>query len=269
MTDAYFIRFRGQVQGPFSADRLRELARRGAFGRSHEVSEDGRQWRRATDYPQLFPQPSAPVERRRSHDHVETKTSQAAAGQPPGEYSLTMAPGVTVQDRAPDAGGARSETWYFTDGTREVGPVSLDDLRSLAAQGRLLATDLVWTEGMEQWCEAARVSSLEFASSAAATPAGAEELGRTPGLAVASLICGLLGISILPGIGSLLAVVFGHLAMSRIKRRGASSQRGMGLAMTGVSLGYVALIVILVVLIAAIFWLLLGPQPAPPGNVVE
>jgi hypothetical protein len=78
-------------------------------------------------------------------------------------------------------------------------------------------------------------------------------LGRsrqsTDGFAVASLILGILWLGWL---GSALAVIFGHVALSRIKRTGAA---GRGLAIAGLVLGYVgvatALIFALIALSAA------------------
>jgi len=56
---------------------------------------------------------------------------------------------------------------------------------------------------------------------------------RWNGLAIASLV---LGIVWLYFVGSILAVVFGHIALSNIKRNPAV--RGKGLAIAGVVLGY-------------------------------
>ncbi len=57
---------------------------------------------------------------------------------------------------------------------------------------------------------------------------------RTSGKAVASLICGILFIFILPAI---LAIVLGHLALSEIKRSNGRIT-GNGLAIAGLVLGY-------------------------------
>lgn len=57
---------------------------------------------------------------------------------------------------------------------------------------------------------------------------------RWNGLAIASLV---LGIVWLYWVGSILAVVFGHIALSNIKRNPVV--RGKGLAVAGVVLGYV------------------------------
>jgi uncharacterized protein DUF4190 len=72
-------------------------------------------------------------------------------------------------------------------------------------------------------------------------PAGS----RTNGLAVASLV---LGIVWLCGVGSILALIFGFVALGRIKRTG---EGGRGLAIAGIVLGSIGA-VMLVISIAAI-----------------
>jgi hypothetical protein len=57
----------------------------------------------------------------------------------------------------------------------------------------------------------------------------------TNGLAIASLVLGILGLC---GVGSLLAVIFGHMARSQVR---TSGQSGNGLAVAGLVLGYVGL----------------------------
>lgn len=59
----------------------------------------------------------------------------------------------------------------------------------------------------------------------------------TNGLAIVSLILGLLGVS-------LLAVIFGHLARGQIERTG---EAGDGLAMAGLILGYLGLAVVAII----------------------
>ena len=56
----------------------------------------------------------------------------------------------------------------------------------------------------------------------------------TNGLAVASLICGLLWMG---WIGAALAIVFGHVALGQIRRAGGL-ERGRALAVGGLALGY-------------------------------
>ncbi len=62
----------------------------------------------------------------------------------------------------------------------------------------------------------------------------------TSGLAVASLVCGILGFLFLPLIGSLIAVICGRMALSEIEEsRGRVG--GGGIAMGGLVLGYIQL----------------------------
>lgn len=78
----------------------------------------------------------------------------------------------------------------------------------------------------------------------------------TNGMAVASLIFGLVGLFVLPVVAPLLAIIFGHLARGQIR---SSGERGGGMAVAGLVMGYLALafaligflIFIVIVLIAA------------------
>jgi hypothetical protein len=60
------------------------------------------------------------------------------------------------------------------------------------------------------------------------------------GFAVASMIFGLLG-------GGLLAIIFGHIALSQLKR---NPQSGKGMAITGLVLGYLGLAAVVILFIA-------------------
>jgi hypothetical protein len=64
----------------------------------------------------------------------------------------------------------------------------------------------------------------------------------TNGMAAASMIAGFLWLGWL---GSICAVIFGHIALSQIKRA-EGSQTGHGMAVTGLVVGYLALAVLLV-----------------------
>lgn len=59
----------------------------------------------------------------------------------------------------------------------------------------------------------------------------------TSGTATASLVCGILGWSVLPVIGAILAVVLGHMAKNEIKAS-SGSLGGDGMATAGLVLGY-------------------------------
>ena len=50
----WFVRFAGRRSGPFDAERLRTLARRGALTRMHSLSVDGKRWTQATAVRAVF-----------------------------------------------------------------------------------------------------------------------------------------------------------------------------------------------------------------------
>jgi uncharacterized membrane protein len=68
---------------------------------------------------------------------------------------------------------------------------------------------------------------------------------KTNGFAVASLVCGLVGL--LCGLGAILAIIFGFVARSQI-RRSQGLEKGGGMAVAGIVLGfiYIALVVVVI-----------------------
>lgn len=123
----WYVRFRGQVQGPYSVAQLRQQLERGRFSRQHEVSDDGATWRRATDIPELF---ASRVRKKQRSDLMQLD-----------EPELVAAPLPT---------GARP-TWYYSIGDERHGPSTLLELRRLVTDGQLVANDLVWNNGFDDW----------------------------------------------------------------------------------------------------------------------
>ena len=74
---------------------------------------------------------------------------------------------------------------------------------------------------------------------------------QTSALAIVSLVAGVLGWTLLPFLGSIAAVVTGHMARSEI-RRAPDRLEGDGLAIAGLVLGYLS-IALGVLLVFAVF----------------
>jgi hypothetical protein len=55
LTDPLYIRLGLTVRGPYTPSDLLELALRGSFSKSHEVSADKKSWTSASNHPELFP----------------------------------------------------------------------------------------------------------------------------------------------------------------------------------------------------------------------
>lgn len=74
----------------------------------------------------------------------------------------------------------------------------------------------------------------------------ADTPGSTSGLAIASLVCGILSVFILAVLLGPLAVIFGAVALSQIRKN--PEIKGRGLAIAGLVIGIVATVIIIVAL---------------------
>ncbi len=172
--------------------------------------------------------------------------------------------------------------WYYAKNGHQNGPLPTEDMIDRIAMGEISAADLAWCEGMADWLPVSEIPQLKvlppvqeeaavastvgpaqassYQGPAAAAPSVTPSYaapGQPPsqGLAIASLVCGILGLIgccmwfiSLPA--ALAAIVTGHLANSKIK---ADPQRftGKGMARAGLITGYLGAICSLV---AAFFW---------------
>lgn len=135
--------------------------------------------------------------------------------------------------------------WFYGENGQRLGPVSEADLGSLIAAGRIGPATLIWREGMEQWLPLGQVSAqggLEVLP-----PSMGYDLlrpGVTSGLAIASLICGIIGLVTCMVFLGIPAVICGHMAMHQI----ANSRHlvtGRGMALAGLICGYLAVLMML------------------------
>ncbi len=67
---------------------------------------------------------------------------------------------------------------------------------------------------------------------------GAYPQTRTNSLAIVSLIAGIAGLTLVPFIGSIVAVITGHMSLSQLK---TSGEEGRGIALGGLITGYVGI----------------------------
>jgi hypothetical protein len=82
-------------------------------------------------------------------------------------------------------------------------------------------------------------------------------LRTTNALAIVSLVSGILGWSVVPWLGSIIAVITGHMARAEI-RRNPDTQEGDGIAIAGLVLGWamlgLSILGVLLVLLAILFF---------------
>ncbi len=132
---------------------------------------------------------------------------------------------------------------------QQLGQISEEDLRAGLFDGRYLTTDLAWKEGMAQWTPLGELLGAPRAAVARRQPSGPGSISSAPlgepprsGLALTSLIFGILSFLLcgLGGVGTLVAIICGHRALSRINRSGGA-EGGRGMALAGLILGYVSI----------------------------
>lgn len=68
-----------------------------------------------------------------------------------------------------------------------------------------------------------------------------QQAGGEKGLAIASMVCGILSLVCFGPLAGLPAVIMGHMSMGRIKR-GEMSADGKGFALAGLIMGYLCLV---------------------------
>lgn len=151
--------------------------------------------------------------------------------------------------------------WHYVNQEREQTPVPDDDVQALVTSGDITADTLIWQDGMGDWIPASQARPDLFPSSSlqpvahSSQPSTAFDSTQpsfaapapTSGLAIASLVCGILSVlgSWCYGGGFVVgvpAVVCGHMALSRIKMSN-DQLGGRGLAIAGLVTGYIGILV--------------------------
>jgi hypothetical protein len=77
------------------------------------------------------------------------------------------------------------------------------------------------------------------------TPQNAETQPKKKGLAIASLVCGIIGSTVAFSTMSIPAVICGHIALRKVKRNPAT-HGAKGIAVAGLCLGYIGFVLALV-----------------------
>jgi hypothetical protein len=239
----WYVRSRGRILGPFSWAQLESLRDRGQLARFHEVSKDRQTWTGAASLSQLFGTSSPGVEALHSG-------GSSSAPSDPNAYVLVGNSSARAQSGADED----LSVWFFARDGSHHGPVHVGELRRMAAGGEINPYTQVWTKGMANWVAAHQVPELGFGPQTAASvdtvsgqpPKQGRQIllqpsvfqpSRTSGLAIASLVLGIIWIC---GLGSLLATIFGAVALSQISRSRGQLE-GKGMAIAGLVLGVLGL----------------------------
>ena len=161
-------------------------------------------------------------------------------------------------------GSGKSQSMYKILGAdqKEYGPVTAEELRIWIAQGRAVGQTLAQAENgawkpLSTFPEFAEALSAVRQPPALAQEAKTGKVPATNSLAVASLIMGLLSITVglfcCGPLFGILGIIFSAVALSQI-RKNPQLQSGRGMAIAGLVLSVFGLIFSLVILLAFGFW---------------
>ena len=137
---------------------------------------------------------------------------------------------------------------------KEYGPVGAEAIRQWIVERRANGATLVQAEGTSDWKPLSTFAEFSASLTSRANPptlpprpetsAASSNVTRhqTSGLAIASLVLAIVGPCTL-GIGNLLGIVLGLLALKKIKR-GSGRIAGRGLAITGLCLSAATLLLV-------------------------
>ena len=151
-----YIRVLGRVKGPFEWDKLRVLVKRGQLSRIHEVSVNGQDWVKATEYPELFQ--TAPTEIQQPNAApLEPAPPEAVEEEPNVPKVSPLQDSYRMEPIAPSA-----EEWFYDQNGSPMGPVSFSVLQQLVATGQIFAHGRVWKEGMPDWAAAETIQAQKI-----------------------------------------------------------------------------------------------------------
>jgi Domain of unknown function (DUF4190)/GYF domain 2 len=143
--------------------------------------------------------------------------------------------------------------WFYSKDNQQAGPVSDSELHALVAAGRILPTTLVWRDGMVKWLEFSQLSVQGGIPSGFPPPVMdyGMQYPTTSGYAIASLICGIIGLVTCLVFLGIPAVICGHMALHQIKNA-PRIVAGHGMALAGLICGYLALMILGAVAVSVI-----------------
>ena len=169
MSNQWHYEHDGQQLGPISPEALKQLARAGQIKPTDLI------WQEGTDrkvpasrakglFPSATPTPKPmPV--------AEPLNQSSASDEPPPLPAVDDAPPPLPEMAVePPPPPAASGQWHYSKQNQRFGPITDEQLQSLAQSGQLHPSDPVWAKGMATWMPAQAVGGLKFASAAAPCP---------------------------------------------------------------------------------------------------
>ena len=166
--------------------------------------------------------------------------------------------------------------YHVAKNGEKSGPFEKEEVYRRLVAGELSGSDLGWHEGLTEWEPLAKLlppqtppipAAVTPVFGPASTPAQVSpQSAKTYGMAIASMICGILGLLLwLPCIP---AIILGHLGLSAIKKS-AGALKGGGMAVAGLVMGYLMIAAIPLIAIHAALAVPAFNQVQSQGNQMK
>lgn len=145
--------------------------------------------------------------------------------------------------------------WFYGKDNTQHGPVSEQEIQTLASSGQIDSSTIIWREGMADWIPMKDVPEFQSAAVDSASPYSSPQTNAaqptshhpvvappTDGLAIASLVCGILAVisCYIWGLFGLPAVICGHMSLKKMKNS-VTPIGGRGMAIAGLITGYIGI----------------------------
>jgi Domain of unknown function (DUF1707)/Domain of unknown function (DUF4190) len=195
---------------------------------------------------------AAPAAPRPAGEPERAAGPPAIAGPPVMAYPPAMLAGTADRERAIDVLKAGFAEGRLTQAEHDERVARVSTARTYGELA-LLVADL----------PAGALGAVMYYPAAGSPPPQVPVPPAINSLAVASLICGLAEVPTL-GLSALPAVILGTQARQQIRQTG---QRGEGLAVAGLILGWTAIALFFTVILGMMIWIALPPAPGTGGPI--
>ena len=152
--------------------------------------------------------------------------------------------------------------WYYGKDNSQHGPISENEIRNLLSTKQIDPNTIMWCEGMDNWRPLSEVPEFNSTNGNVNQQYSPPQQSSSPhqhygprndGMAIASLVCGILALTLCSLFTGIPAIICGHVSLSRIKSATIPIQ-GKGMAVTGLVLGYLSIILSIVSIIFFFFF---------------
>ena len=166
----YFVRWRGEVSGPYDISVLKDMLATGKITKHHQVSADRQSWMKIMKALDAAPPQSMSAKEDTAFQRIDLSPVVETAQDRPENHSAEMdhilgdeslpvleSPNYGVRmagrDRepAPLPSPESLGTWYYFSGGQVCGPVAFSVLQSMAAKGFLPQNSQILREGDQTW----------------------------------------------------------------------------------------------------------------------